>query len=135
MQLDQPVLDLIHRSKDEGDKAIAVKINREFGINVPLTVIRHVLMNDQRRADLNKARDKAASSLDQKLDRIEDVGRQLEELFIDETLPMKERLEAVKELRQWTKLGIDSSGIHDKETGMTFVISSEWDVHPESDGD
>lgn len=131
MELDKVIIEEIekHGSKDPRD--LSTHIKEVFGTFVPPTVIAKVRGNIQRRTDITKAKDRAAQGLDDKIELVEQVSGDLLTWFNNETLDPKTRLEAIKELRQWTKLGIDVSGIHDEEDDSVWLIGQAWALDDE----
>lgn len=105
---------------------ISKELSQQFNKFVPATVIAGVLASRQRADNLGRAKGKASETLDSKIATMEHVASKLLGAFDDPTLPLKDRIEAAKELRQWTKLGIDISGIHDEESDTLFVIDPAW---------
>ena len=113
-----------HPSNDAS--LISKELTEKFGKFVPSAVVAQVLATSQRAQNVGRARGKASETLDSKIATMEHVAAKLLGAFDDPTLPLKDRIEAAKELRQWTKLGIDISGIHDEESDTLFVIDPEW---------
>jgi hypothetical protein len=113
-----------HPSNDAS--LISKELTEKFGKFVPSAVVAQVLATSQRAQNVGRARGKASETLDGKIATMEHVAAKLLGAFDDPTLPLKDRIEAAKELRQWTKLGIDISGIHDEESDTLFVIDPEW---------
>ena len=105
---------------------IAKDLTTRFGKFIPASTVAQVLATSTRSTNVGKARGKASETLDHKLLTMEHVSSRLLETFNDSTVALKDRIEAAKELRQWTKLGIDMSGIHDAESDTLFVIDAEW---------
>jgi len=113
-----------HSSTDASE--ISKDLSKQFGKFVPPSSIVQVLATTQRAQNVGRAKGKASETLDSKISTMEHVSARLLGAFNDSTLPLKDRIEAAKELRQWTKLGIDISGIHDEESDTLFVIDPEW---------
>jgi hypothetical protein len=109
---------------------IARELSQRFGKFVPANAVAQVMATSTRSKNVGQAKGKASETLDQKLHTMEHVSAQLLSTFNDRTVPLKDRIEAAKELRQWTKLGIDMSGIHDAESDTLFVIDAEWSSRP-----
>ena len=80
----------------------------------------------RRRENISRARERASEGLENKMELMASVASDLHHLFRNEALPLKDRIEAAKELRQWTKLTIDTAGIHDEKDDVLFVIGSAW---------
>lgn len=117
-----------HPSTDATE--IAKDLTRKLGKFIPANTVAQVLATSTRSRNVGQAKGKASETLDQKLHTMEHVSAQLLHTFNDRTVPLKDRIEAAKELRQWTKLGIDMSGIHDAESDTLFVIDGEWGTRP-----
>jgi hypothetical protein len=115
---------MLHPSSDVA--VISKELTQRLGRHVPVGLIVKLRGNLARAQTISQAKDIAADTLDTKVDRIEKASTVLEKLFHDEKLPLKDRIEASKELRQWTKLGMDAAGIHDSETDVTFVVEPDW---------
>ena len=109
---------------------IAKDLTQKLGKFVPASAVAQVLATSVRSSNVGKAKGKASETLDQKLGVMEHVSLNLLGVFNDPLIPLKDRIEAAKELRQWTKLGIDMSGIHDAESDTLFVIDAEWSSRP-----
>lgn len=105
---------------------ISKEVSQQFGKFVPASTVSNILATRRRADNVGQARGKASETLDSKISTMEHVSAKLLGAFDDPTLPLKDRIEAAKELRQWTKLGIDISGIHDEESDTLFVIDPEW---------
>ena len=75
---------------------------------------------------MERAKERASETLGENLDIMGATKRQLLQLFNDESLPLKMRLEVSKELRQWTTMETDTAGIKDTSSNTVFVIDAEW---------
>ncbi len=95
---------------------------------ISLTAIRQVRSESERVQNIEVAQTEASQNLNQHNQIIIDLQTQLLSIFNNPALTMKEKMEASKELRAWTKMGIDSAGSALTNGGTTFVFSSEWDV-------
>ena len=131
MKLDPEIRQAIELHPADDVVQVARDVSAQVGRHVPVTLVVKVRGNIQRAGMVSQARDSAAGSLGEKVDRIESASVVLEKLFHDEALPLKDRIEASKELRQWTKLGMDAAGIHDKESDTIFVVEGTWDMTPQ----
>jgi hypothetical protein len=118
----------LHPSNDVA--RIAQDLSNKLGRNVPVSTVVRIRGTLKRSTDVNKAREQAAGSLGEKVDRIEAASTVLEKIFHDSALPLKDRIEASKELRQWTKLGMDAAGIQDAESDTIFVVEGDWNPFP-----
>ena len=109
---------------------VAKAATGEFGKFVPVTEVVRVLNASKRQQRMGQLKGKVAETLDDKFKVMESVSYKLLAAFNDDTIALKERIEAAKELRQWTRMGIDLSGIHDEESDTLFVIDAEWGSAP-----
>ncbi len=109
---------------------LSKEASNHFGKFIPASAISKILAKQARSDNVRRAKTAASTTLDDKVSVIEDVSKKLLDQFNAEDLDMKHRIEAVKELRQWVKLGTDLAGIHDEESDTLFVVDSEWDVSP-----
>lgn len=132
MNVAPEILSAIQRHPSEDVVTVARDVGRELGRTIPVTLVVKVRGSVQRAQDVSRAKEAAATTLDTKIGRIEKASDVLEKLFMDDGLPLKDRIEASKELRQWTKLGMDAAGIADEETDTLFVIEGQWDPTPRS---
>ena len=114
-----------HESRDPS--VISKAATNEFKKFVPVTEVVKALSAMKRQEKMGQLKGKVAETLADKFEVMENVGTKLLAAFNDEVLPLKDRIEAAKELRQWTRMGIDLSGIHDEETDTLFVIDGSWD--------
>ena len=133
MQLTEDIKKAIVEHPSEDAMEVARDIGGRFKRHVPVGAVLRVKGSLKRSANVNRAKELASATLDDKIALMERVGASLVEMFEDEALPVKERMEASKELRQWTKLAVDSAGIHDAESDTLFVIEQAWNVLPEGD--
>jgi hypothetical protein len=131
MELDKIIVEEIQSYEADDPREISTYLKRNFGTFVPPTVIAKVRATPERRKAIQEAKDVAASRLGEQMSLIDTIGEDLLSWFANESLDAKTRLEAVKELRQWTKLGIDVSGIHDEEEDAVWVIQSDWSMVPD----
>jgi hypothetical protein len=130
MALDDVIIEAIHSAESEDASKISRDIKRDFGTFIPPVTIRKILVSRTRMVEHNKVRDKASEGLEKAAEVMETVSDELLEMFHDGdgAYGVKMRLEAVKELRQWLKLGIDTSGLHDADSNTLFVVQSDWDM-------
>lgn len=128
--LDDVIVEAIRTHDSEDASVISRDIRRDHGVFIPPVTVRKVLISRERLVEHNKIRDKASQNLEKAADTMEQVTGELFELFQNEdaALGFKDRIEAVKELRQWLKLGIDTSGLHDADSNTLFVVESDWDM-------
>lgn len=117
-----------HPSRDATE--IAKDVSKKFDKFIPTAQVAKILADAERASNVGRVKGKASETLDSKLDVMEHVGGKLLAHFNDEKLPLKDRIEAAKELRQWTKMNLDLSGIHDEDSDTVFVIDSEWSPRP-----
>lgn len=123
---DPEIVQAIQNHPSDDLAQVSRDLTKRLKRHVPITAVAKVKGTMKRTHDVNQARESAAGTLATKVSRIEDASQTLEALFFDEALPLKDRIEASKELRQWTKLGMDAAGIHDAETETLFVIEGDW---------
>jgi hypothetical protein len=116
----------IVRHPSDDATVIAKDLSQRFNKFIPPATVAQILATSHRTRNVGIAKGKASETLDSKLMTMEHVSSKLLATFNDPTVPLKDRIEAAKELRQWTKLGIDMSGIHDAESDTLFVIDAEW---------
>ena len=109
---------------------VAREVTEKFNRFIPAATVQRIMSKRSRAEHVTRAKDAASSTLEDNVVIVEDVKVKLRRTFDDGALPLKERIEAAKELRQWVKLGMDMSGIHDAEDDTLFVVGSEWDVMP-----
>ena len=109
---------------------VAKEVSEKFNRFIPAATVQRIMSKRSRAEHVTRAKDAASSTLEDNVVIVEDVKVKLRRTFDDGALPLKERIEAAKELRQWVKLGMDMSGIHDAEDDTLFVVGSEWDVMP-----
>ena len=109
---------------------VAKEVTEKFNRFIPAATVQRIMSKRSRAEHVTRAKDAASSTLEDNVVIVEDVKVKLRRTFDDGALPLKERIEAAKELRQWVKLGMDMSGIHDAEDDTLFVVGSEWDVMP-----
>lgn len=128
--LDPEVRQAIELHPSDDVAKISQDVGKRLNRHVPITLVAKVRGSVQRATQVNRARETAAGSLDKKMGRIEEASSSLETLFFDDSLPLKDRIEASKELRQWTKLGMDAAGIHDAESETLWVVEGDWDMTP-----
>lgn len=127
MKVDQELQQAILRHPSDDIVKVAKDVGAQLGRTVPVTMVVKLRGTMQRAADVSRAKEAAATTLDVKVGRIEAASTVLETMFLDEGLSLKDRIEASKELRQWTKLGMDAAGMADEATDTLFVIEGAWD--------
>jgi len=126
VKLDPEVHQAIVAHPSDNVALVSRELTQLLGRHVPVTLVVKVRGSVQRVADVNRAKASAAITLDEKVGRIDKASVVLEEIFMDDTLPLKDRIEASKELRQWTRLGMDAAGIADTESETLFVVEGDW---------
>lgn len=125
-RIDPNIVQLIEEHPDKEFKDLAKMVRKQFGVMLPQSAVLQVRGHEERVQRINDAKDRASESLDDKLTLMDEVAAELLEIFRDDTVPMKERIAAAKELRSWTGMSIDTSGINDDEGQAVFVLSGEW---------
>ena len=126
MQLDPEIRQAIELHPSDDIAVVSRDVSRQLNKHIPVTLVVKVRGSMQRAANVTRAKTEASGTLDVKLGRIEKASTILENLFLDKTLPLNQRIEASKELRQWTKLGMDAAGIADPDTETLFVVEGDW---------
>lgn len=128
MKLDDTVKAAIVQHPSSDHRKVSKELTAQFGRFIPPSLIRTTRMSAKRASDIQNAKDTAAGGLSKKMQLMDSVSGDLLEMFTDTALDDKTRLDAVKELRQWTKLGIDTAGIHDDTDDVMFLVPASWDV-------
>lgn len=126
MAIDPQIREAILAHESEDVALVAREVTRATGKFVPPTLVMRVRGSLQQAANVNKAREAASITLSDKVGVLDDVANALLSIFQDETRPLKDRIEASKELRQYLKLSMEAAGIHDKGTDTLFVFGEEW---------
>lgn len=111
-------------------RVLARQLTERFGKPVPVGVVIQVRGSLARAVNVNRAREAASERLSENLDIMEHAKSTLLGIFDDPSIPLKDRLEASKELRQWTKMQNDAAGIEDSETNTLFAIEGDWNMLP-----
>jgi hypothetical protein len=109
---------------------VSREVSDKFNRFIPAPTVQKIMAKRVRAEHVTRAKDAASSTLEDNVVIVEDVKAKLRASFDDKSLVLKDRIEAAKELRQWVKLGMDMSGIHDAEDDTLFVVGSDWDVMP-----
>jgi len=130
VKVDPELQQAIMRHPSDDLAKVAKDVGAQLGRVVPITMVVKIKGSVQRAADVNRAKEVAAGTLDTKIGRIEVASDVLERIFLDEGLTLKDRIEASKELRQWTRLGMDAAGMADESTDTLWVVGGEWDTTP-----
>lgn len=126
LSIDPEIREAIVLAKSSDPRAIATELSTRFGKVIPTTLVVKIRGSMKRAENVERARERASTTLDENMDIMGDVKHQLYDMFNDETIPLKMRLEASKELRMWVKNETDSAGIMDAGSNTLFVISDEW---------
>ena len=135
MALDESVRLAIMQHPGGDPRQIAKDVSSTTGRFVPPSVVLKVRGTPTQNTNVTLAREQASSTLADKLSVADAVADKLLAIFEDGVRPMKERLEAAKELRQYLKLGMDAAGINDANTGTLFVIGDDWRLDGEAGDD
>lgn len=130
MKLDPQVKEAILEATTNDPRQLALELSERFGKPIPLQAIMTVRGSLRRAQNVAAAKERASDSLDENLRIMATAKKTLFTIFKDENLPLKDRIEASKELRQWTTMETNAAGIEDKETETVFVIGSEWSMSP-----
>lgn len=126
MPIDPQVRDAILAHDSDDVALVAKEVTKQLNRFVPPTLVMRVRGSLQHAANVNRAKEAASVTLADKVGVIDDVAANLLGIFRDETRPLKDRIEASKELRQYLKLGMEAAGIHDTSTDTLFVFGEEW---------
>jgi hypothetical protein len=132
MQLPDEIMEAIVKHPSEDVVLVARELTQQYKRHIPVSVVVRIRGSLQRAANVSRAKEKASNTLEGKVAIMESVSDDLLNIFKDTSLPLRDRIEASKELRQWTKLSVDTAGIHDAETDTLFVIERDWDVLPDA---
>lgn len=130
MKLDPQIKQAILEAPAGDPRQLALELSERFGKPVPVQAIVSVRGSIKRAQNVAKAREKASNALEANLDIMADAKNTLYAIFKDDNLPLKDRIEASKELRQWTNMETTAAGIEDKETETLFVVEGEWSMEP-----
>lgn len=128
--IDPEIREAILLAKADDPRRIAAELTTRFGRVIPSAVVVQVRGSMARAENVERAKERASTTLDENLDIMGDVKGKLYRMFNDETMDVKLRLEVSKELRMWTKAETDSAGITDSGTNTVFVIDSAWSTVP-----
>ena len=126
LNIEPEIREAIVTAKADDPRKIAAELSTRFGRVIPTALIVQVRGSMVRAENVERARERASTTLDENMDIMGEVKHQLYDMFNDETIPLKMRLEASKELRMWVKNETDTAGIRDSGTDTLFVISDEW---------
>lgn len=126
--IDADIKEAILVSPTRDPKRLAAELTSRFRRVVPASVVVQVRGSMRRAENVENAKTRASETLGENLDIMGNVKNVLLDLFNDESLPLKDRMEVSKELRMWTKEQTAAAGIQDAGTNTLFVISSEWSV-------
>lgn len=109
-------------------REIALTLSKRFGKTIPITAVVQVRGSLQRAKNISEAKEKASEKLSDNLEIMGMAKEKLIELFNDDALSVKNRMEVSKELRHWTSMETEAAGLEDKETDTVFVIGDAWAV-------
>lgn len=126
LNIEPEIREAIVTAKADDPRKIAAELSTRFGRVIPSALVVQVRGSMARAENVERARERASTTLDENMDITGDVKHKLYDLFNDETIPLKMRLEASKELRMWVKSETDAAGILDSGTNTLFMISDEW---------
>jgi hypothetical protein len=126
--------EIVRRAPEIQDvRALARNLSEQFGQMITVAMVRQVLSTSQRRTAITEAKDRASAGLEGVLDLTDEIKDELADMWRDSGIAAKDRIAAVRELRQWAQMGVDMSGIKDEDTGVVFALASAWNTHPELD--
>lgn len=123
--------EIVQQADVKDVRQLARDLSERFGQMITVAMVRQVLSTTKRHEQITNAKARASEGLEGALDRTESVSAELEEMWRDASLTPKDRIAAVKELRQWTQMGVHMSGIQDEESGVVFALSAEWSTQSE----
>lgn len=104
------------------------KLAPKFDGKVTLTMVRQVRQESERTTNIEVAQTEASKNLDKHNTLTIEMQDTLTALFNNAGASTKEKMEISKELRAWTKMGIESAGSTAANGGTIFVIAEEWDI-------
>lgn len=130
-EIEVAIRDALLESPDADPRGLAKTLTERLGRIVPVQAVIRVKGSLKRSANVNQAREQASGVLADNLGIMNATKLKLLAIFNDETLPLPQRLEASKELRQWTTMEVDAAGIEDAESDTLFVIGGEWSLEPQ----
>lgn len=126
--LDDNIVQAIRDHHSNSPTVIREAIQVEYGVNVPPTTILRVL-NDKRRADnVASSQLKASERMEEKVELTERLIESYLAFMEDPTIKASERLTAMRDLRGWVKLAMDSAGDAKDSDANLFEIAEEWDL-------
>lgn len=132
MKLDPEVKEAILAAPPGDPREIALTLSKRLGKVVPIQAVVQIRGSMKRAENVARAKEQASDSLTDNIALMAHAKKKLLNLFDTETLPLKDRIEVSKELRQWTAMETKAAGIEDAETDTVFVIGGEWDMTPEN---
>lgn len=128
MKIDPEIRDAIIEAPPGDPREIALELSKRFKKPVPISAVIHIRGSLKRAENVAEAKEKASEALTTNLEIMGMAKETLVELFNDESIPLKLRLEVSKELRQWTSMENAAAGMEDRETDTLFVIGDAWAV-------
>lgn len=129
--LDPEIREAIVLAEPSDPRKIASDLSKRFGRVIPSAVVVQVRGSMKRAENVERARERASGVLDENMDIMGEVKTKLHVMFNDESIPLKMRLAAAKELRMWVKSESEAGGIMDSGTNTLFVIDPEWGMQSE----
>lgn len=129
--LDPEIREAIVLAEPSDPRKIASDLSKRFGRVIPSAVVVQVRGSMKRAENVERARERASGVLDENMDIMGEVKTKLHVMFNDESIPLKMRLAAAKELRMWVKSESAAGGIMDSGTNTLFVIDPEWGMQSE----
>lgn len=103
-------------------------IQDTHGVRTSPASIISVLNARKRAKNISDVQTKASESLSEKQDLTEDLIKGYLKMMHDDTLPVRDRLTAMRDLRHWVKMAVDFLGDGSTDDERLFVISEEWDL-------
>ena len=103
-------------------------VRDKYGKRISPAAIVSVLNARKRAKNISDVQTRASENLSEKQDLTEDLITSYLRVMDDETLPIKDRLTAMRDLRHWVKMAVDFIGDGDTDTENLFVIGEDWDL-------
>lgn len=128
MKISDDIKEAIIEAPEGEPREIALELSKRFKRTVPISAVIKIRGSLKRAENVAKAKERASDALDSNLEIMGMAKEKLLELFTDDQIPLKLRMEVSKELRQWTTMETNAAGMEDRETETLFVIGDSWAV-------
>ena len=126
--IDESVLQAIREHSSDSPSEIRVYVEETFGVKVPPTLILRELNDRRRNRNVGASQLKASERLAEKIDLSEDLIAMYQGNINDGSVALKDKLMAMRDLRQWVKMAMDAAGESTESSDKLFVIGEEWDL-------